>query len=91
MFFEEQSDLKTASSISICFGLTPGMVIQIIAEIYKEFVNSKTLTLQGALESHVIDWTLPLVSWILTYLVFIEILVSSFKLYPRNPFFVHLS
>jgi len=55
MFFEEQSDLKTASSISICFGLTPGMVIQIIAEIYKEFVNSKTLTLQGALESHVID------------------------------------
>jgi hypothetical protein len=31
------------------------MVIQMIAEIYKEFVNNKTLTLQRAVESHVID------------------------------------
>jgi hypothetical protein len=55
MFLEEQSDLKAASSISICFGRTNGMAIQIIAEMYKEYVSSKTLTLQGALESHVND------------------------------------
>ena len=62
------------------------MAIQNLAEIYEEFVNSKTLTVQEALESHMIDWTLPLVPWILTYLLFIEILSSGLKRYPRNPF-----
>jgi len=86
MFLEEQSDLKAAYSVSICFGLTNGMDIKIIAQICKKFVNSKTLTLQETLEYHVIDSTHPLFPWILTYLMFIEIPVSGFKLYPRNPF-----
>ena len=60
MFLEEQSDLKAAYSVSICFGLTNGMDIKIIAQICKKFVNSKTLTLQETLEYHVIDSTHPL-------------------------------
>ena len=62
------------------------MAIKISAEIYKEFIHNETSTYRKALEAHVINWTLSLVPWILTYLMFIEILVSGFKLYSRNTF-----
>jgi len=47
--------LKAACSVSICLGLNNEVAIQNLAEIYEEFVNSKTLTVQEALESHMID------------------------------------
>ena len=67
--------MKAAYSISICFGFANEMVIQIIPEIYKEFVNNKPLTLQRAGEYHVTDWTLSLVPYILSYFMFIETIV----------------